>query len=170
MDYCKYEDHLNYAENSEWLMYYGRLALELFTNCKTLNYSNAIHEAGHAALNECLGYKVKSVGIYPQKVTEIEPVTKQDAEHVVIIAHAGYVAAIQVIDKYHAFQFANEDRFLMHQIYETKKWTPKQINEIYKKCEELVGQNWKQIEAVANKLVDKKMLTGDEVREIISRQ
>jgi hypothetical protein len=80
MDYCKYEDHLNYAEHSEWLMYYGRLALELFTNCKTLNYSNAIHEAGHAALNECLGYKVKSVGIYPQKVTEIEPVTKQDAE------------------------------------------------------------------------------------------
>jgi hypothetical protein len=169
MDYWKPEEDCLVLNDPSWLVVYVPPALELFTHCNYLFYSTSIHEASHAVLNEHFGYRLKFVEAKGKTgVTEIEP-TKQDPEHIVIIAHAAYVAALQVINKQCAYQDANDDRLLITQVCDREKLPGKRAIELYRKSEELVEKNWRQIEAVANALADKKLLTGDEVREIITR-
>jgi hypothetical protein len=170
MEYKTHEEYLNHiVEPCEWLQSKTRFDPSFYQQCRYLNYFVAVHEAAHAVLNEYLGYRVKAVTIEPHKFTEVESSEqRQDHEHMMIIANAGYTASVQVINLRCAFDLANEDTMLMLQISYVEQWNSKQIIKIYRKCEGLVGQNWKQIEAVANKLAEKKTLTGDEVRKIIS--
>jgi len=151
----------------EWCTRYVPVAFELFTNCKSLFYSTAIHEASHAVLNEHFGYRVKSVQANGKTgVTEIEP-TKQDPPHIIVIAHAGYIGSLQVINNRYAYADANDDRGTINAVFDTEKMEVKQVRELYRVCEELVEQNWKQIQAVANALTNKGILSGQEVRTII---
>lgn len=151
----------------EWCTRYVPVAFELFTTCKSLFYSTAIHEASHAVLNEHCGYRVKSVKANGRTgVTEIEP-TKQDPADVIVIAHAGYIGSLQVINNRYAYADANDDRAAINFVFDAEKMEIKQVRELYRMCEELVEQNWKQIQAVANALANKGILSGEEVRAII---
>lgn len=169
MDYWKPEEDPLELNDPSWLLVYVPPALELFSQCRYLYYSIAVHEASHAVLNEHFGYKVKSVEINGRTgFTDIEP-TNQDPEHRVIILHSAYVASLQVINKLYAHQDANDDRLFINQVCDREKLPGKRAIELYRMSEELVEKNWKQIEAVALALADKKRLTGDKVREIINR-
>jgi hypothetical protein len=169
MEYCKHgQDSMDINDEPwEWCARYVPVAFDLFTNCKSLFYSTAIHEASHAVLNEHFGYRVKSVQANGKTgVTEIEP-AKQDPAHVIVIAHAGYIGSLQVVNNRYAYADANDDRGTINSVFDAEKMEIKQVRELYRMCEELVEQNWKKIQAVANALAKKGILSGDEVRAII---
>lgn len=151
----------------EWCARYVPIAFDLLANCKSLFYSTAIHEASHAVLNEHFGYRVKSVQVNGKTgVTEMEP-TKQDPAHVIVIAQAGYIGSLQVINNRYAYADANEDRGTINAVFDAEKMGTKQVRGLYRMCEELIEQNWKQIQSVANALANKGILSGEEVRAII---
>jgi hypothetical protein len=162
------EDYLDHTtEPCDWLMIYHPPPDEIGT-AVFLDYSAAIHEASHAVLCEHFGYKVIEVTIQSAmgRFAQIE-LTEQNPEHIIIIAHAGYVGQIQVVSKRHASSMANEDIRMMRGIREREKYTNKQAKELRQQCLDLVEQNWIVIQEVADALATKKQLTGDEVRAII---
>jgi hypothetical protein len=163
------EDYKDYtSEPCEWQLILGIRPEIIHARC--LDYSAAVHEASHAVLCEHFGYKVTSVAIEGAmgRFAQIEP-TKQNPEHVIVIAHAGYVGQIQVVCKRYAFGMANEDNRMIHNIREREKYTVKYLRELYQQCLDLVEQNWIQIQKVADVLATKKILTGEEVGAIIQK-
>jgi hypothetical protein len=167
MEYQKpgddYLDHT--SEPCDWLLNWVEPVL---SDAKYLDYSAAIHEASHAVLCEHFGYKVTKVTIQGAvgRFAQIE-LTEQNPEHIIVIAHAGYVGQIQVVSKLYAFGMANEDIRMMRGIREREKYTNKHARELRQQCLDLVEENWMQIQQVADALATKKQLTGEEVREII---
>jgi hypothetical protein len=162
------KDYLDYvSEPCEWLLIPVRPEV---SNAPYLDYSAAIHEASHAVLCEHFGYKITSVTIQGAmgRFAEIEP-TKQNPEHIIVIAHAGYVGQIQVVCKRYAFGMANEDNMMISAVREREQYTVKYLRELYQQCLGLMEQNWVQIQGVADALATKKVLTGEEVRAIIQK-
>jgi hypothetical protein len=160
------EDYQDYAsEPCEWQLIPG-VRPEII-NARCLDYSAAIHEAGHAVLSEHFGYRVASVTIQGTTgVTETEP-TDKNPEHVIVIAHAGYVAAIQTVCKRYAFSTANHDGLMIWSVRNKEKYTIKHMGQLRQQCLDLVEQNWIQIQKVADVLATKEVLTGEEVGAIV---
>ncbi len=156
-----YRDYAN--EPFEWMM--AQVTISPMTPV-FLDYSAAIHEASHAVLNEHYGYKVNVVELHGVRgITAAERAT--NPEHTIIIAHAGYIGAIQMVNKYYAFGTANEDNLEIDQIYKREKYTPKQVRDLYAVSAQLVERYWTLIQNVADALATKKSLSGDQVRSII---
>lgn len=170
MDYIRPDnDYTDYtSEPCDWLLLPG-VRPEVI-NARTVDYSMAVHEAGHAVLSENFEYRVISVAIQGvvRGLTETES-TKKNPEHVIMIAHAGYVAQIQVVCKRYAFSAANDDNLLIHRVREEQKYSLKHLRELYQRCLDAVEQNWTQIQEVAKVLATKKTLTGEELRDIIQK-
>jgi hypothetical protein len=165
------EDYIDYiSEPCDWLLSLVRPDFSDFAHTTSLDYSAAIHEASHAVLCEHFGYRVTTATIQGTmgRFAQIEP-TEQNPEHMIVIAHAGYVGQIQVVCKRHAFDMANQDSLMIHSIREREKYTVKHLRELYQQSLGLVEQNWAQIQQVADMLATEKVLTGEEVRAIIQK-
>ena len=85
----------------------------------------------------------------------------------VVIAHAGFLGSLQVVNTRYAYAEANDDRGALNSAFDEAKMEIKRVRELYRMSEELVEQNWKAIQKVAHALANKGTLSGQEVRAII---
>lgn len=150
---------------------YIPFARELYSNSyKSLNYHNFVHEAGHAVLNEHLGYKVQSVEVKGDNgITTAAP--SQDNAHRIVIAYAGVVASRRVIDEAAASKWASHDFCEILHIFDRMEIGAEERRSLSQTheatCEGIIEQRWKHVEAIANALAIKSSLPGEEVRAII---
>jgi len=152
---------------------YIPFAYELYSDSYiSLNYHYFVHEAGHAVLNEHLGYAVQSVEIKGENgVTTAAP--SQDNAHRIVIAYAGVVASRRVIDEVATREWASHDFWEIHHIFDGMAMRPEEwhsLNQTHEAtCEGIIDQRWEQVEAIASALAIKRCLLGEEVRAIIEQ-
>ena len=146
--------------------------------------ASAHHEAGHAVVGVRRRFSLTFVCLTPRPTdhwydtvpdwgtalgcTKFDPDSRSDAESWIIMTAAGSSAGFLFDPNSVAAKLENPDLEEIDNTVKKEGYDLATRNRLIAEAKEIVGANWDSIKRVAQALVERQYLSGDEVRKLIS--